>query len=344
MDSLTQLVLGASVGEAVLGRKVGNKAIVWGAIGGTIPDLDVLLNPFLSDVEGVLIHRTFSHSLLVLTLLAPVVGYGVWRLHRNKTEASWKDWSWLFFLALITHPLLDSFTNYGTMLFFPFSEVRIAWRTIFIVDPLYTLPLLTGTLVVLFQSRTSPKRKRINQWALILSSAYLMLTVVVKLHVQQVVKEDLIEQPSATYEKFLTSPTFFNNVLWSVIVKEENQYQVGYYSLLDDDRTIQFKTIPQRAELLPPYVQSPEAKEMVHNLINFTEDFYALQSHNEDIQFNDLRFGIGTGWFDLTKDYIFSYQIHKENGIILIQQRDQAMTPTSADLQQFFQRTLGNKP
>ncbi len=278
MDSLTQLVLGASVGEAVLGRKIGNRAVVWGAIGGTIPDLDVLLNPFLSDVQGVLIHRTFSHSLLVLTLLAPIVGYGVWQLHRNKTKANWRDWSWLFLFALITHPLLDSFTNYGTMLFFPFSDVRIAWRTIFIIDPLYTLPLLIGTFIVLFSSRTSQRRKRANQWALVLSSAYLVITVIIKLHVQQVVQNNLTKRSSVVHEKFLTSPTFFNNVLWSVIVKQKDQYQVGYYSLLDNDHTVQFKTIPQQAELLQPYEQSPEAQKTLRDLINFTEGFYALQS------------------------------------------------------------------
>ncbi len=344
MDSLTQLVLGASVGEAVLGRKVGNRAIVWGAIGGTIPDLDVLLNPLLSDVQGVLIHRTFSHSLLVLTLLAPIIGYGVWRIHRSKTEASWRDWSWLFFFALITHPLLDAFTNYGTMLFFPFSDVRISWRTIFIIDPLYTLPLLIGTLIVLFLSRTSSRRKQVNRWALILSSAYLALTVIIKLHVQQVVQENLTEQSSVAHQKFLTSPTFFNNVLWSVIVKQEGQYQVGYYSLLDNDHTVKFKNIPQRAELLQPYVQSSETKETLDNLINFTEGFYALQPHKEGVRFNDLRFGIITGWFDLTKAYIFSYQISKEDDTVLIQQQDRAVQPTLSDLQRLFQRTLGTTP
>ncbi|MEM8966063.1 MAG: metal-dependent hydrolase [Bacteroidota bacterium] len=343
MDSLTQVVLGASVGEAVLGRKVGNRAVVWGAIGGTIPDLDVLLNPFLSDVEGVLAHRTFSHSLFTLTLLAPLLGYAVWRLHRSQTEATWRDWFWLFFFALITHPLLDAFTNYGTMLFFPFSDVRIAWRTIFIIDPLYTLPLLIGTLIVLFFARKSPHRKQVNRWALILSTAYLAITVFIKLHVRQVVQENLATQ-SISHGKFLTSPTFFNNVLWSVIVKQEDQYQVGYYSLFDSDRALQLKTIPQQAELLQAYTEDLETQEKVAGLINFTEGFYALRPHDKGAQFNDLRFGIITGWFDLTRDYIFSYQFTKENDHVLIQQQDRTAQPNSSDLQRFFQRTLGNTP
>ena len=65
MDSLTQIVLGAAVGEAVLGRKIGNKAILWGAIAGTIPDLDVLSKLFVDDVTANEWHRGFSHSILL---------------------------------------------------------------------------------------------------------------------------------------------------------------------------------------------------------------------------------------------------------------------------------------
>jgi len=341
MDSLTQIVLGASVGEAVLGRKVGNRAVLWGAIGGTIPDLDVLLNPFLSDVQGVLMHRTFSHSLFVLALLSPLLGYGVWRLHRKKVDVSWRDWNWLFFAALLTHPLLDAFTNYGTMLFFPFTDTRIAWRTIFIIDPLYTLPLLIGTLIVLFSKRDSLRRRRANQLALVLSSSYLLLTVFIKLHVKQVVEESLSQQ-SVVYDQYLTSPTFFNVALWSVVVKQDGQYQVGYHSLFDSDQRLQLKSIPQRDDLLRAYQQDKKTKQILAELIDFTEGFYALRPLGEGVQFNDLRFGIVTGWFDLTRDYIFSYGISKEQNTTVIEQLDQSGQPTSSDLDRFFQRTLGN--
>lgn len=341
MDSLTQLVLGASVGEAVLGKKVGNRAVVWGAIGGTIPDLDVLLNSFLTDVQSVLVHRTFSHSVFVLTLLAPLLGYGVWRIHRKSTDASWSDWSWLFFASLVTHPLLDAFTNYGTMLFFPFSDVRIAWRTIFIIDPLYTLPLLIGTLVVLFSKRFSLRRQMANRLALIISSVYLLITVFIKLHVDGVVNEYLTER-SLNHEKFLTSPTFFNTLLWSVVIKQEGEYQVGYHSLLDQDRALRLKTIPQQSNLLEPYIQDAETKQTLIDLIGFTEGFYILQPLADGTQLADLRFGITTGWFDLTKDYIFSYRIYRDNNGTRIQQQTSSVQPNFSDLERFFQRTLGN--
>ena len=116
MDSLTQIVLGAAVGEAVLGKKVGNKAMLYGAIAGTIPDLDVLARYFVDTVTATEWHRGFSHSIFFSVLFAPIFGWLIFRLER-KREASFKDWSWLMFWGLFTHPILDAFTTWGTQLF-----------------------------------------------------------------------------------------------------------------------------------------------------------------------------------------------------------------------------------
>lgn len=341
MDSLTQVVLGASAGEAILGRKVGNRAVVWGAIGGTIPDLDVLLNPFLSDVQGTLVHRTFSHSLIVLTLLAPLLGYLVHRLHRRRTSATVRDWTWLFFGALLTHPLLDAFTNYGTMLFFPLSDVRVAWRTIAIIDPLYTLPLLVGTVAVLFYQRSSTRRRTTNRVALSLSTVYLLVTVAIKLYVHQTVQENISRQ-SLRAQDFLTTPAFFNLLLWSVVVDTDEVYHVGYYSLLDSDDTIDFQTLTPRHELLEPYLAetSPGAEEL-RGLLRFTEGFYTANEASEGTILNDLRFGPLTGWFDPSRDYIFSFRIYEQDGPLRIKQQEQSFDPEAADFQRFWQRTLG---
>ena len=131
MDSLTQIVLGAAVGEAVLGKKVGNKAMLYGAIAGTIPDLDVIARYFVDTVTATEWHRGFSHSILFSVLFAPLFGYLVWKLHR-KAEATWRDWSLLFFLGLFTHPILDAFTTWGTQLFWPFTT-RLAFQSIFVI-------------------------------------------------------------------------------------------------------------------------------------------------------------------------------------------------------------------
>ncbi len=70
MDSLTQIVLGAACGEIALGKKIGNKALLSGAIGGTIPDLDVFIGKLLytNKIQAMAFHRGFMHSLLFALL------------------------------------------------------------------------------------------------------------------------------------------------------------------------------------------------------------------------------------------------------------------------------------
>lgn len=343
MDSLTQAVLGAAVGEIVLGRKVGNKAPLWGTVAGTIPDLDVVLNFFVGEIQSTLWHRTFSHSLFVLTLVAPLLGYLIFRLHRRSSSATFWDWTQLFFWGLITHPLLDACTNYGTMLFYPFIDYRVSWRTIFIIDPLYTLPLLIASIAVLFMAKESVKRKRTAIGALAISSAYLVLTFFTKAHVSQVVEANLKEQ-QVDSQKFMTSPAFFNIILWTYIVKAEEGYYVGYYSLLDHDRHLDFSYIPQQKGLLLPYLQeaNPAKRELLLGLVEFTEYFYALEKAKEGIYLYDLRFGKMSGWFEAGQDFIFSFHIFKEGDEMSVERVESEFNPGQEDFSRLLERTKGN--
>src|SRR5690606_27030669 len=131
MDSLTQIVLGAAVGEAVLGKKVGNKAILYGAIAGTIPDLDILSGYFTDTLTAIEWHRGFSHSIFFSVLFAPVFGWLIHKLER-KQAATWRDWSLLMFWGLVTDPILDAFTTWGTQLFWP-SQIKLTLQSIFVI-------------------------------------------------------------------------------------------------------------------------------------------------------------------------------------------------------------------
>ena len=116
MDSLTQIVLGAAIGEAVLGRKIGNKAMLYGAIAGTIPDLDVFASFFTDTVSALEIHRGFTHSVFFSLLFAPILAFIV---IKYETYKNFKNWTFLFFWVFITHPILDAQTTWGTQLFWP---------------------------------------------------------------------------------------------------------------------------------------------------------------------------------------------------------------------------------
>ncbi|MFT5816223.1 MAG: inner membrane protein, partial [Psychroserpens sp.] len=171
MDSLTQVVLGGAVGYAVLGNKVGYKAAIYGAILGTLPDLDVFL-PYSGEVEAFTYHRGFSHSLLIHLLISPFIAWLLIKCHQA-TAIYKKHWFWLVFLCLSTHAILDSFTVYGTQLLWPITEYPFAVSNLFIIDPLYTLPLLFA-FIVIFLPRIKPARvAKINHLALAISCLYI---------------------------------------------------------------------------------------------------------------------------------------------------------------------------
>ena len=167
MDSLTQIVLGAAVGEVVLGKKVGNKAMLYGAIAGTIPDLDVLSSNFTDTTRALELHRGFTHSVVFSMVFAPTFG---WLVSRYEKFKEFKGWSWLFFWAFVTHPLLDAHTTWGTQLFWPF-DLRLAFKTIFVIDPLYTLPFLICVVLAMRRNRLDTKRRYYNRLGLALSTS-----------------------------------------------------------------------------------------------------------------------------------------------------------------------------
>lgn len=285
MDSLTQVALGGAVGEAVLGKKVGNKAILWGAIGGAIPDLDVVAYPLLDSITRISWHRGYSHSLIFALLFSPILGWLIHRIYK-KSEATWRDWSLLSFWSIFTHIVLDCFTNYGTQVFLPFSDYRVAFNNIFIIDPLYTLPLLGCLIAVLFIKRSSPKRKRLNLIGLGLSSFYILLTLIFKFHAGAQFERSLNEQGIA-YQRYMTNPTPFNSILWRTVVESDNGYWIGYYSLFDKSEKIPFQFVERNEEFIEPL----RDERAIAALKWFSDGYYVLSNHHGLIKFHDIRFG-----------------------------------------------------
>lgn len=155
MDSVTQAVLGATIAEAGFRKPLGRRALFFGAACGTFPDLDVVsaaIDPWLDLVA----HRGPTHSLVVLPFVAVAFGLIGQRLG---TKGDWKTWAHCAFWALITHPLLDVFTSFGTQLFSPLSTERFALDAVSIVDPVYTVPLVVALVLAL---RRGPAEWRIR--------------------------------------------------------------------------------------------------------------------------------------------------------------------------------------
>lgn len=338
MDSLTQIVLGAAVGEAVAGKRIGNKALLWGAIAGTMPDLDVLANPVLDMVGQLSFHRSFTHSFLFAFLASPVLGWVLHRLYRNE-QATFRDWTLLFFLGFTTHALLDSFTTWGTQLFWPFSNYGVAFYNIFVIDPLYTLPFLVCVVAVAFYDRRSKKRRRWNNAGLIISSLYIVFSFAAQAYAKSAFKDSLQAQGIA-YDSMIVKATPLNTLLWAVTAEAADGYYTGFYSILDEDKEIKYSFEPRNEQLLAPYRGHPK----MERLLQITKGYYAVESAKEGIQINDLRFGQFDGWREGGGRYVFVYHVwHNEAGELQFEEINDRPKIDKDYLQTYLHRILGNK-
>ncbi len=291
MDSLTQIVLGAACGEIALGKKIGNKAMLFGAIGGTIPDLDVIIGGlyYANEIDSLAFHRGFMHSILFSLIGSLVIGFVVSELYnsgKRKGTTDLRDWVWLFFLAIFTHPILDSFTPYGTQLFLPFTDYRVAFNNISVADPLYTIPFLLLLIVTLFFKRSNPRRIKWAKAGIYISSAYMLFTIGNKFYVDSVFKKSF-QVANIEYNRFSAQPTILNNMLWYSVAETDTHFHLTFYSLFDEeDRATKFTVIPKNHDLLE--MSHPDLK----TLKWFSKDYYALNKIDTtgQIIYKDLRY------------------------------------------------------
>lgn len=282
MDSLSQFALGAACGVAVMGKRTAVwKAALWGGVCGTLPDLDSFIDHG-DPVRNMTLHRGDSHALFWLTLAAPLIAAGIARL-----QGEWphfKRWWLAVWLALFTHPLLDVMTVYGTQLARPFTDFPYAVGSVFIIDPLYTLPLLIGLVGAL--AARGGRGLRWNVVGLVLSTAYLGWSVAAQQHVGRIASAALASQGVAV-ERLLVTPAPLNTVLWRVVAMSPDGYREGFYSLLDADRRIDFTRHDRRDDLRTALAGVWPVERMAW----FTQGFYAMSERDGEVRIIDLRMG-----------------------------------------------------
>ncbi len=312
MDSLTQIVLGAACGEAVLGKKIGNKALLFGAIGGTIPDLDVYIGSLLynNEIDAMLFHRGFMHSIVFSVVAAFILGWLTHKLYnwgKRLGTTTTKDWIGLFFWSLFTHPILDCFTPYGTQLFAPFSNYRVAFNNIAVADPVYTLPFLICMIVLMFFRRASNRRRLWLKLGVGISSVYMILTIINKIYINALFKKSLVES-HIKFKRYSTQPAILNNVLWYGIVETDSLYFVSNYSLLDrETRFLNFRALPKKRDL------SPDEFKDIKDLAWFSNEYYSVyKRHGNEYHYNDLRYPILDE--NDPNSSVFSLTLFKDNG------------------------------
>lgn len=279
MDSITQAALGATVAGVVAGKQCNGKVLIAGALLGTLPDLDVLID-YGNDISNTVKHRGFSHSILILTPFSLILS---WLFHQVKALTNWplfKVWL-LVFLCLITHPLLDTFTSYGTQLLWPIKGY-FSLSSIFIIDPLYTLPLLIGVILTML---VKVDARRVGVIALMVSSVYLGWGLVAKSTVEQRLMQNLQVTGIANKAVFVT-PAPLNTLLWRVVVLDGSYFWQGWASVLDTSPHIEL-TRYNRGHW-PMAKESP----LLNDLLQFTQGFVVYEQIENRLLVSDLRLGV----------------------------------------------------
>jgi inner membrane protein len=295
MDSLTQVAFGAACGEAILGKKVGRKALVWGAVLGTLPDLDVFI-PLGGPVNDFVYHRGFSHSLFLLALVSPMIAWLIVRVHPD-TKRYYRRWVLLSFLVLEASVLLDLLTIYGTQIFWPFDTTPMSVPILFIIDPLFTIPVLSGVLMALVLQRHGTFGHRLSMIGLGLSMAYLVWAFGAAVFVERRVTEKLARQ-EVSYSQFISSPAPFNTLLWRVVGIDKHRYFETYFSLFDRETPLSIVFYPRNLALMASIEEHPP----VVKLKRFTRGYYAFSIVDEDVVMTDLRMGS-------EPDYVFRFKV-----------------------------------
>jgi inner membrane protein len=215
-------------------------ALVAGGVLGTLPDLDVI--PLtLSGADPVTLmtwHRGPSHSLFVLA----VTGWLLWLVLRRRwvpVREAPARWFLAIQMALLTHPLLDAFTVYGTQLFWPLPGPPVMGASVFIIDPAYTLPLLVACVCAWWSGE-----RRAASWCLlasiVLSTAYLGWSVAAKGIVECAGQRTLAAAGLQHAPRF-SVPMPFNTLLWRVVVMTADGFLEGERSLVADHGPITFR-------------------------------------------------------------------------------------------------------
>lgn len=292
MDSLTQIVLGGAIAAAIAPPRHRRAALLAGAALGTLPDLDSIPIALLTDdpVARMTWHRSASHSLFVL----PFVALAIWAWCRSRgkrvAEAP-RRWWWAIALALVTHPLLDAFTVYGTQLFWPLPSPPVMWSSVFIIDPLYTVWLLLACIAAFFlRERAAAQRALVA--GLALSTAYLGWSLAAKAMVEREAGRALAAMGLADAPRF-SVPTPLNTLLWRVVAMTPNGYVEGFRSLAADRGPMTFRGHPSNTQALA------EARDIhaVRRLAWFNHGFMQARVVGDGLVLSDLRMGSEPDYF-----------------------------------------------
>jgi inner membrane protein len=336
MDSITHVALGACMGEAFAGKTLGKKAMLWGALAQSIPDIDFLASFWMDTSSNLLAHRGLTHSFLFCFFFSVSLALIAERWHRphNIRLGRWL----LFFSAVIfVHIFLDAFNNYGVGWLEPFSNKRISFHTIYVADPFFSVWPGIACIMLLYTKRYLPQRKKWWRTGLIVPALYLIYCLVNKATINADVK-DILQKQNIQYTRYFTTPAPLQNWLWFVVAGNNNGYHIGFRSLFDSKKEITFQYFPRNDSLLKPVSDHED----LQKLIRFSQQFYTVEKWNDTLVFNDLRFGQIIGWQNPKEKFVFHYYLEHPLDNKLVVQRGRFSKWNWEVANNFFVRIRGN--
>lgn len=314
MDPLTQGTLGAAAALAVFGRGERRLGPLWiafaGALGGLAADLDVLIRSAEDPLLAIEYHRHFTHSLAFVPVGGTLAAlpWLAWARTRAHFLLLWGA----SLIGYLTHAPLDACTTYGTLLFWPWSDVRISLSIISIIDPLFTLPLLAA--VILTVRRQAPT---IARWGLLWGAAYLSLGALQRSRAHEM-QETLAAHRGTPIERADLFPSFMNLVAWRSIYESE-----GYFYV--DQVRVPFigkNAVTPGARLPRPDSPAPlgERSARAYRLMHWFSDNWVARDPGDPSLFGDLRYSFRP--YEVTP--IWGIRLHQpEDQVEWVNQRSQ---------------------
>ena len=287
MDPITQSLLGAVAAQATLGKRLGPAAALFGAVGGELPDIDVLFT-FADPALPMQLHRHFTHALVFIPVggalaALPMLAVPRWR----------RRWAYVLMATTIgcaTHGLLDTCTTYGTYLLWPFVNTRLAWDLISIIDPVFTLTLLIGLVGALASRSMRPAR-------VALAAVVVYLGVgTIQHHRAMAVQADLAETRGQLVERSRVMPRLGNLLVWRSIYESGGRLyadaiRVGRSSLVRRGGSVK-RSHPDDLPVVTPHVRQ------IFDGFEAFADGYVAQVADRPGVFGDMRYSMETAGLD----------------------------------------------
>ncbi|MGZ3864239.1 MAG: metal-dependent hydrolase [Bacteroidia bacterium] len=308
MDSVSHIIIGAAIGETLLGKKIGRWGMLLGAVAKSMPDFDLFYTGLNDPRAYICQHRAHTHSLFIEALYAIPIAWLLVKLFKQKVP--FKEMLVFMLVCLWGHSLLDWCTNFGTQLLLPFTNENYSLNTLAIVDLLFTLPMLVMIFIAVFNKSNIQRRQKLAKVSLLYCMLYLGFTFVNKYRAESIAKESIAKNniPSTS---FMTNPTMLNNVLWYSVASNDSTVFVGEFSLLYPQNPITWHSYSRNQYLM----QRSNSKNDVAALRWFSDPYTIAEANGDTLNVYAVKFGrTNMKETELKRTFVFHYKLYQKDG------------------------------